>query len=113
MSKDVPTSIKDESKNIKKVTKPKKLKIISQIYKPNPSNTASVKYPEVLHDVYSDGSTKEAVVKRKDTEGHKSIQNMSPTEFGEYSLNLGGQYEDWAKPKQSMSWARRVSGYKR
>jgi len=121
--KDVP-SILDESKQLKsskdephlrgakKVATVKKPKIIGQKYIPNPMSTASIKYPEVLHNVLDNGDLVPATVKRKQ-EGHKSISQMTTKEFGTYSLELAGQYVDTSKPKSSMSWARRVSGFKR
>jgi len=110
--KDVP-SILDESKKLKKINKPKKLTIVAQREEKNPANTPSVMYPNILVDVFSDGSTRPATVNRKDTEGHKRIQQMSPKEFGNYSLELGGTYIDTSKNRPNMSWARRVSGFKR
>ena len=98
-----PTSIKDESKKVKKVTKPEKLVIVGQREERNPMSTDSIEYPKILVDVYSDNSTRPATVKRMDTEGHKSIQQMTAKEFGDYSLNLGGQYDDWSIPKKVSS----------
>ena len=99
--KDVP-SILDESKKLKKINKPKKLTIVGQREEKNPANTPSVMYPNILVDVFSDGSTRPATVNRKQ-EGYKRIQDMSAKEFGNYSLELGGTYVDGSTPKKVSS----------